>query len=984
MVQPIFCPLCGALVLGDARCTACNQWQRPGSDDQGSSQLLWRRQFSAPLASGVSLAGDLGYVVDDQGHVHAFLLETGQPAWESPVALGDWRVNQTLAVAQGLVVIGPTDSSNMPAADKAVLALDARTGKERWRSGLGVRHLSDPLLTDDAVVVSSSDGYAVLLSLADGALRWREPVAGASLSAPALAGDLAIFGGDMGVLTARRIADGSLAWTFTAEDDSRWGHAFPYTAAAAGGTVYATCWNRRCYALDAVTGSLRWESEPTIKRPALTAPVLGESAVYFCGHDRYVYCLAADTGQRLWARQFSHAAKVAPLLAGGVLWVAAGDRRIYRLDPGSGELLSDAVLETAGKVDAPWSCDGQRIFLADTVGFVYALAVTQEQEADDAAALEAQGRWTEAAAVYALAGNLLRAGDIYREQVGSTAKAAQLYERGGHLAQAAEQHAAAGDLKAARRLYREAGQHLMDARLSEQLGDLVAAAQAYERIEHWADAGRIYERMGAWPQAAGALEQAGDAALAAGDPARAKVWWDRAADAYRAAGQPEKAVQLYKAADQPAKAETVVSSVKDVFLARQLQRLLFGALWVARLLEGAGQYVPAAEEYLRAEQPLEAARMYEAAGEYALASEYFAAQGYLLEAARTLALAGDHNAAAELYWQGGDFRQSAQAYARASNHQKAAQVFEQIEAWAEAAGQWEALESWERAAAAWEKAGKGLHAATAWQRSGELLRAAECYCQVAEETEQGNRDDKQAAALYDLAMQSYARCGADRRAAYCDRKRRFLRKQPWLEAVVVPAQALVAGVRGKLVINITNSGWGYAEKVAIKATAWSESDPVQMQGKEFGLAPGISKSRDLYVTSDHPGRLALDVTIAYQDIHGNSYPLLEQTVDLDVMDREVPRGVTPAEIHVHGDYFAEVRGEVISGVKVESRRSGSASQPVPAPAEVPTIECGRCGYQERADASMCSQCQTPFAQCPHCELSLPRRMKHCMHCGKAL
>jgi outer membrane protein assembly factor BamB len=936
------------------------------------------------LVSGISQAGALGYVLDDTGRLHAFNLDDGQPAWESPVALGNWRVHQTVAVAQGWVIIGPTDPGNIPVADKAVLALDAATGKERWRRNLAVRHISDPLIAGDLVVVALSDGHAAALNLADGALRWREPVAGTGLAAPTLAGDLVIFGGDQGVLTARRIADGSLAWTFSVQESSTWGNSFPYSATFDAGTVYATCWNRRCYALDAETGALRWESEPTIKRPALSAPVLGENVLYFCGHDRYVYCLAADTGQRLWTRQFSRPAEIAPLLAGGALFVAAGDRCIYRLDPGSGELIGEAVLETAGKVEAPWSCDGQRIYVADKAGFVYALAVVQEQEGDDPAALEAQGRWIEAAAVHALAGDLLRAGDIYRDHVGSADKAAQLYERGGDLAQAAVQYAASGDLKTARRLYRETGQLLLAARLSEQLDDLVGAAQAYEACGQWADAGRIYEQLSAWPQAAGALEQAGDAAREAGDLPRAKAWWDRAAAAYQAAGQSEKAVQLYRDADQTAKAQAIVSSVADIALLRPLQRILLGPQRLARLLESEGLYVPAAEEYLRAEQPLEAARMYEAAGEYALASEHFQSQGYLLDAARTLALFGDHNAAAELYGQGGDFSQAAQAYAQAANHQQAALIFQQINAWSEAAGQWEALESWERAAEAWEQAGQQLSAASAWQRSGELLRAAECYCQAAEEMEQQSAADKETAAVYELAMQSYARCGADRRAADCDRKRRFLRKQPWLEATVEPEQALVADHRGKLIVTVTNSGWGNAEQVTIQATAWSDQEPVHSHARQFGLGRGISKAQGLTIIPHHPGRLALDVTIAYKDIHGNDYPLWEKTIDLDVEERGVARGVTPAEIHVHGDYFAEVRGEVISGVKIE-RRSGAGESPsMIAPVDVPAIECARCGHEERADAVACSQCQNPFVQCRHCRLSLPRRMNHCMHCGKPL
>jgi tetratricopeptide (TPR) repeat protein len=418
---------------------------------------------------------------------------------------------------------------------------------------------------------------------------------------------------------------------------------------------------------------------------------------------------------------------------------------------------------------------------------------------------------------------------------------------------------------------------------------------------------------------------------------------------------------------------------------RQLQRVLMGPQRLARLLAGEGQYVPAAEEFLAADQPLDAARMYEAAGEYALASETFRDQGFLLDAARTLALAGDQNAAAELYRQGGDLLQAGRAFARASNHLPAAQTFEQIEAWAEAADQWQALESWERAAAAWERAGKGINAALAWERAGEQLRAAECYCQVAEETEQTGGGDKEASALYERAMQAYARCGAQRRATYCDRKRRYLRKQPWLEINVVSAGDLVVGVRSKLVITVTNSGWGDAARVLVSAATLSGNEPVHSHAREFGLGRGLNRSEYLYAIPYHPGQLAVDVSISYQDIFGNDYPALEQTVDLEVKERETPRGVTPAEIHVHGHYFAGQVQEVISdGVKIERHAAPGPSSPAAAPVAAHTVECARCQRHAPADAAACPHCGTPFIACRYCGLSLPRRMKHCMHCGQAL
>lgn len=982
-VPIIFCPQCQALVLNAPRCSSCGRWERPAQVQTERGALAWRRAVADTLCSGLVLSDNVLFCVDADGKLHALRARDGQPVWHAPVDLGPWRVHEQVAVAHGLVLIGPTDLSALAPSDKAVLAFDAETGAERWRQLLAVRQISDPLARGDRVFVSTSDGFAAALALDTGRLLWKRPIDGVFLAAPALAGNLVLFGGDRGVVSALDITDGQAVWSFRPAESSEFGQHLPYSPAVMEDTVYVTSWNRRCYALDATSGELRWVSAPTEKRPPLTSPVLTEDAAIFCAHDRYVYCLDRMTGQRRWQLQLAKPSQVAPLLVDGLLYVVTQDGKVHCIDPTNGMPVDAPLLETSAKVEMAWATDGHLIYLGDHDGQVYGLMIQPEVVDVDPAKLAARGEWRAAAAWFAFIGDLLRAADIFAEQLSEPGKAAQLYQSAGSAVRAAPYYELAGDLQHARRLYRDLGDSIKVAVLSEQLEEPRVAAQNYEAAGQWVVAGRLYERVQAWPQAASMYEKAGGASADAGDLSAAQGWWIRAAEAYQAAEQSEKAVQLFKAAGQPQQAEQLIAAVRDPVLWRQLQRALLGSALLGRRLETEEKFVPAAEEYLQAGQPLDAARMYEAAGEYALAIEHYLASGFLLDAARCQARAGSHHAAAELFLQAGDIRQAAQAFALAGNRHQAAQAFEQVDAWPEAAGEWEAQETWERAAAAWEKAGQPASAGAAWEKAGELLHAAESYCQAAEEAEQ-DTGDKIAAVLYERAMLSYSRCGADRRAAYCDRKRRFLRKQPLLEATVTPAQPLVAGVLSKLVIEVKNTGWGYAENVAAEAAAWFETDPARTHSKPFGLGPGMSKLQDLFVTPHNPGRLALELTMAYQDIQGNDYPVVEQTVDIPVAEKEGSKGVTPAEIHVHGDYFAGEVHEVVSGVKVE-RRSGSVdigSKQAQTP--VPTIECTRCGHQERADLSKCGQCQAPFAQCRHCGLALPGRMKHCMHCGQPI
>ncbi len=93
---------------------------------------------------GITLADGTVYVVHNSGKLHALDANTGQPRWSQPANLGRWRIHEQVAVAAGLVVLGSTYSQSLPQPDKAVMALDAATGAERWRTSLAVSQCRIP------------------------------------------------------------------------------------------------------------------------------------------------------------------------------------------------------------------------------------------------------------------------------------------------------------------------------------------------------------------------------------------------------------------------------------------------------------------------------------------------------------------------------------------------------------------------------------------------------------------------------------------------------------------------------------------------------------------------------------------------------------------------------------------------------------------------------------------------------------------------
>ncbi|MCB0200406.1 MAG: PQQ-binding-like beta-propeller repeat protein, partial [Anaerolineae bacterium] len=832
------------------------------------------------------------FAVDATGALNVLDAATGEPYWDGSVALGNWRIHQQVAIGHGMVFVGPVDSSNIPTGDKAVLALDLATGAERWRHPIHAGQLSDPLVSGDSVYVATADGYGMALNALDGRVRWREPIHGAYLSAAAADGGVVVFGGDGGVVTARSTLDGHLLWQFQAEDHSIWQASFPYSPVISDGVVYVTCWNRRCYALDSENGEQLWASEMTEKRPPLTAPLVGDESVIFCGHDRYVYCLDRTTGQRRWTQQFARPSNNTPFLIAGRLYVVPQDGKLHALDPATGKPDAKTFFETKGKVDTAWATDGQSIFLGDRNGGVYAIAAQRIDAVSDPAEFEQRGQWTEAAALHALNGDLLRAGEIYCVELGEPSKAAQLYERGGQLAPAAEQYRAVGELEAARRLYQKLDQPDMVAKLSEELQEPLAAAQAYEEARQWAEAGRLYAMLQQWPQAAGNFERAGDSASKAGNAAEAKALWEQAGDAYRRVEQPEKAAQLFQQAGADQKARAVAESVQGTRVEFVVLRTVYGSEYVARLLASRKRYIEAAREYESAGLLTAAGEMYEQAGEYALAAERYQQAGNTEAAAHAMTREGNWSAAGEMFIAAGQPQQAANAFAKAENHLRAAELYHSLENWAAAAMQQEAMQDWEQAAHAWMLAEDWARAANDWERAGDLWELAECACKAAEAQEQqGNTDD--ASVHYDQAMHAYSRCGADQRARYCDLRRRFLRKQPLLEVSLAAARELVVGESNKVEITVKNIGWGHATNISVEVTPRFEDDPVAVRSKVFGLRTDLSKAQDLYVVPHHPGQLALDIAITYSDLRGQADPHFERTVDVAVRDKDASHDMTP-------------------------------------------------------------------------------------------
>jgi outer membrane protein assembly factor BamB len=165
-------------------------WETPVSPSRGRTEL----ERLVDIDSAVQVSGQDVYVVGFQGKVAMLALDTGQVWWSH-----DASSYRSLGI--------DADNLYMAGADGQVSALLRRTGTEVWQQkALLHRGLSDPAVSDNAVIVADFKGYVHWLDKTSGALAARVSTGKVRISnAPLAVGNMLVVINDRGHLLAYRV-----------------------------------------------------------------------------------------------------------------------------------------------------------------------------------------------------------------------------------------------------------------------------------------------------------------------------------------------------------------------------------------------------------------------------------------------------------------------------------------------------------------------------------------------------------------------------------------------------------------------------------------------------------------------------------------------------------------------------------------------------------------------------------------------------------
>jgi eukaryotic-like serine/threonine-protein kinase len=335
--------------------------------------VKWRFRTQAAVLSTPAVVDGTVYFGSNDHRFYAVNAANGALRWKFAT---QGRVASSPAVSLGRVYFGSYDGN--------FYALNAADGTLQWKfASLGERRfsarhlhgaeppaevvpdpfdvfLSSPTVVDGTVFVGSGDGNVYALDAASGKLRWKFHTGNVVHASPAVAGGTVYVGSWDSYFYALDAATGAQRWRFKTGEDPEINNqvGIQSSALVANGLVYFGCRDSHLYALDAGTGALRW-SVPTQGAWVVSSPALRDGTLYFATSDSAeLHAVNASSGAPQFSLSFAHWPFFSsPALAGERLYIGSHSGQLIAVDLSSHQvawtLQTDAARRNAAALTRP-------------------------------------------------------------------------------------------------------------------------------------------------------------------------------------------------------------------------------------------------------------------------------------------------------------------------------------------------------------------------------------------------------------------------------------------------------------------------------------------------------------------------------------------------------------------------------------------------------------------------------------------------------
>ena len=329
------------------------------------SGVKWSFHTQGAVISSPAVTGNVVYFGSVDHNFYAVDAASGTLKWKFKTGS---RVTSSPAVADGVVYFESYDGN--------FYAVDANSGKEKWRFQTGgerrfaAKHLhgvqpasetmpdpfdvylSSPAMVGDTVYFGSGDQNVYALDAQSGKLKWKFGTGDVVHASPAVADGMVFIGSWDSYFYALNAVTGEQKWRFkTGEDpDTHNQVGIQSSAAVVDGTVYFGCRDSHLYALDERTGEKKWVADNKGSW-VIGSPAVQAGKLYFSTSDSgLLYAVDAKSGTVLYSLtskkwpMFS-----SPAIAGSTLVIGTHSGKLMAVDLGTQKIAWEFETEGSKK-----------------------------------------------------------------------------------------------------------------------------------------------------------------------------------------------------------------------------------------------------------------------------------------------------------------------------------------------------------------------------------------------------------------------------------------------------------------------------------------------------------------------------------------------------------------------------------------------------------------------------------------------------------
>ena len=375
------------------------------------ASAAWHVETGGQISASPTVVNNVVYVGTNGGVLYAIDASSGKVLWKHRAKNG---LKSNPLVYEGVVIVGVgnADSTTYRARSKVrvgsgssgILAVDARTGRQRWYYPLTGTGQPTATIVDGLLIHHDGDGMVVALDPVSGRPYYRSNVK----SVASMAGAVPVNGGlviTTGIFPNRVIAlrrsSGAIAWTWElGPANSGIGDCPP---ASDGARVYCDYLSpvekgppvdpgvnalEHVYSLDARSGKPRWD----LPLEAGVVPPRNESAIPLLYRGKlyvgsavapYLHAIDPDTGRLLWRRQVHGVVKGGIVARNGIVYFGDLQGYLWALDAASGRPIGVRRTKTSFNVGSPVIVGGSLIMGSNT-GRISATPLTSIPWSQDA------------------------------------------------------------------------------------------------------------------------------------------------------------------------------------------------------------------------------------------------------------------------------------------------------------------------------------------------------------------------------------------------------------------------------------------------------------------------------------------------------------------------------------------------------------------------------------------------------------------------